>query len=178
MSEDAHELAALTPEQSLGLEVLAAARQGKAGVPKALDLLRQGASVRERDEYGRTALSYAATRNHKELVEALLARGADPDVQDSSGDTPLMGAMRNCYPVVAKMLIDAGADIALKNLGGQTAMDLALERHNERNAGLLRDWSKTAKERPVFLAWLKDGLPAQNPVAVNAPLKLKRHISI
>lgn len=160
-------------QKALGRELLDAVRRGKDGVADALSLIAQGASVNEVDDFGNRALNWAAARNQQAVVKALIEAGADVDARDARGTTPLMSAVESSYIKVAKMLIDAGADIALTNDRGQTALDLSLARHHDKNAKLMQAWAEAARQLPLFLAWLKEGLPAQEPVRVHPPLKLK-----
>ena len=57
--------------------------------------LREGASLKEQDESGRTALHFAVLGGETEVVEMLLAAGADPDIPDKNGTTPFLLAAEN-----------------------------------------------------------------------------------
>ncbi|XP_006164231.1 ankyrin repeat domain-containing protein 65 [Tupaia chinensis] len=72
--------------QELG-RLLHAVWKGPAGL--VMQLLRQGASVEERDLVGRTPLHLAVLRGHAPLVRLLLQRGARVDAVDHAGRTPL-----------------------------------------------------------------------------------------
>ncbi len=166
--------------QEMGWQVFAALDKGRPGMAEAVRLVEQGADVNLISKWGKTALLVASARNYQPLVHALLDRGAHPDATGSGGQTPLMEAITHSYLEVAHMLIEAGADITLKNPQGQTAADLALERHNERNARLLEEWSRAVArhrqkkhERAAIDVWADAGLPAQSPIVVRRSLRLK-----
>ncbi len=68
-------------------------------------LLDHGASVRETDPDGRTALHIAAMRGLKfECLQMLLEHGADPKLKDQDGNTPLELAIANNKPSAAEFL--------------------------------------------------------------------------
>ena len=56
------------------------------------EYLRAGIDVNAKDEAGRTALTYAASRDEQETVSFLLTKGADANSRDSQGYTALMHA--------------------------------------------------------------------------------------
>jgi ankyrin repeat protein len=170
---DAADTGASPRQKALGQLLLDAVARGKDGAAEALSLIAQGAGVNEVDDFGNHALNWAAARNQQAVVQALLAAGADANARDARGNTPLMSALESSYIKVAKLLVEAGADVTLTNDRGQTATDLSHARHHEKNAKLVEAWAEAVRQKPVFLAWLKEGLPAQAPVRIRAPLKLK-----
>ena len=60
-----------------------------------------------------TALMWAVSEAHSEIVEALLEAGADPRISTIKGFTPLMFAARNGDIHTAVKLIEAGVDVNL-----------------------------------------------------------------
>ncbi len=55
-------------------------------------LVERGAGVDEKDDLGRTALSYAAEEGNSSVIDYLLSKGADPDLKDSEGYSALIFA--------------------------------------------------------------------------------------
>lgn len=60
---------------------------------------------------GRTALMFAASNNHEEIVRALIDAGADINIKSSHGTTALMQAALEGHLQITKALIEAGADV-------------------------------------------------------------------
>jgi ankyrin repeat protein len=70
-----------------------------------MDLLnKQISSIKDinvLDEYGNTALIWAARNNNKEIVQTLLQKGAKVNLSGYAGLTPLHHAMRHsCHAVI------------------------------------------------------------------------------
>ena len=72
-----------------------------------------------------TALSAAAAKGHKEIVEMLLKAGATVNAQDSYGQTALSNAVR--YPEVVKLLLEARAKVDIQDKDGFTALKYAIQ---------------------------------------------------
>lgn len=53
---------------------------------------------------GATALTIAALKGHKKIVELLLARGARKDIYDADGDTPYSAALQGGHAELAELL--------------------------------------------------------------------------
>ena len=68
------------------------------------------AAVNFQDEYGRTALIWAAYYGYSDIVQALITAGADLNIQDNYGDTALKLAVWGEQSHTAQLLVDAGAD--------------------------------------------------------------------
>ncbi len=97
-----------------------AARDGQTDA--AIDLIRGGADVDERDGGGATALIWAAHRGDEELVRRLLRAGADPKAKTLLGATALAEAAATGDAPVIAALLKAGADPNETSREGQTAL--------------------------------------------------------
>jgi ankyrin repeat protein len=84
--------------------------------------LAAGANVNAPNTYGWTALYWASSRGHKEIVELLIANGADVNQTSDRGDTPLDGAI-DPHPT-----LDPQPEIAdlLRKHGGKTSAGLSI----------------------------------------------------
>ncbi|HOZ72976.1 MAG TPA: ankyrin repeat domain-containing protein [Spirochaetales bacterium] len=129
--------------------------------------LAAGASVDDRDAFGRSPLHVAATNGYAEIAELLVAAGADRFVRDSGGATPavialsrgdamiaaLFGASPNDADYLgetalhyaaaggldraAQALLALEADTARRNAAGETPADVAARRGHAALAKLL-----------------------------------------
>lgn len=61
----------------------------KGSLPICRMLIEKGANVNHQNSNGHTAVKYAGSKNHKELLHYLLDCGGDPNSRDKIGDTPL-----------------------------------------------------------------------------------------
>lgn len=66
--------------------------------------LESGADIDAQDEFGRTALHYAAEGGHPQTTRDILARGADKSIQDRKGYTALDLALENEHEATAEAL--------------------------------------------------------------------------
>ncbi len=89
--------------------------------------IEAGADVNERDEYGYTALHYAAWTNPEPEATLLLLRaGADVNAKSKTLSTPLhAAAIRNTNPEVLEVLLNAGADMNAQSEDGATPLHVA-----------------------------------------------------
>jgi ankyrin repeat protein len=71
--------------------------------------------VSARDNYGGTALIYAANHGY-EMVEALLTKGADVNAKANNGSTALMAAAQTGHIEIVEALLARGADVNAKAL--------------------------------------------------------------
>jgi ankyrin repeat protein len=93
------------------------------------------------DEYGRTALHYAAVEGDGDRVQQLLRAAADPNAQDDNGWTALhFAAQARCVSCV-RALLAAGARVDLRDGDGNTPLSTAVFncRGDGAMIGLLRD---------------------------------------
>ena len=105
----------------------------------ALELIRNGANVREADADGTTALHWAAQQGDAELAHALIRAGGDVHAQNDFGATPMSAAAEVGGAAVLDVLLRAGADVESPNAEGQTAlMSVARTGHVEAARVLLK----------------------------------------
>jgi ankyrin repeat protein len=97
---------------------------------KVQDLIKRGADVEAKSNYGQTPLHWASERNYIERAKLLLERGADLEAKDNDGWTPLHLASANNYIELAKLLLDAGADVKAKDNDGWTPLYVASARNH------------------------------------------------
>ena len=90
----------------------------EAKLKKAKYLLRLGADVHQKDEYGSTALIWAAFHGKMDVVKVLLAHGADVNAQETDGWTALMWAAYYKRKDIVQMLLENGADANIRNNSG------------------------------------------------------------
>ncbi|XP_061043170.1 ankyrin repeat domain-containing protein 65 [Eubalaena glacialis] len=88
-------------------------------------LLRQGASVEERDRAGRTPLHLAVLRGHVPLVRLLLQRGGRAVAADRAGRTPLHEAAWHGPSLAAELLLRRGASANARCEAGLTPLHWA-----------------------------------------------------
>jgi ankyrin repeat protein len=92
---------------------------------------------------GWSALHYASTNGHLEIVRFLLDNGAYVDPESPNGTTALMMAARGGHIQIVKLLIDRGANISNSNQLNLTAIDFALANNQTEIAdGLKSRWLK------------------------------------
>jgi ankyrin repeat protein len=95
---------------------------------KVAALIKAGVWLDETDE-GETALHWAVSRQHTEIVVMLLDAGANPNVPDNDGYTPLhdVAEMGDCPPArtMREALLAAGADPSRQEKNGRMPSELA-----------------------------------------------------
>ncbi len=86
-------------------------------------LIKAGADVNARNDYGATALQEAAERGDAGMIHTLLRAHANVESANDEGQTALMTVARVGSVDAAKTLIKAGADVnAVEKWRGQTAL--------------------------------------------------------
>ncbi|MCB1157831.1 MAG: ankyrin repeat domain-containing protein [Leptospiraceae bacterium] len=78
-------------------------------------LLDYGASIREEDEQGRTALFYALESNKEDIAKYLVLKGSEIQVEDIYRNTPLLIAVKHSNFEIARLLIDNKADANIQS---------------------------------------------------------------
>jgi len=102
--------------------VIAAAANDTGAVSGLLDAQ---SSPDEADDYGRTALIYAAMNNNPDMAQLLVNHGAKPNLRDNLGNTALHWAAQRGRVDVMRVLLDAKADVDAQNRQGLTPLMLA-----------------------------------------------------
>lgn len=112
--------------------LMLAAYKGKRQIVEAL--LEKKAQV---NQPGWTALHYAASAGHADILRLLLDRYAYIDAASPNRTTPLMMAARGGHADCVKLLLDEGADASLRNEAGLTALDFAQQGRQVKVAEML-----------------------------------------
>ncbi len=73
-------------------------------------LIEQGADVKQKTDYGFTALHMAASEGKSEVIELLVQHGADVNAKSQFGQTPLYQAVNLNKPNNVETLLRLGAD--------------------------------------------------------------------
>lgn len=102
----------------------------------------------EEDEYGCTALHYAADRGAPEEVRTLLARGAAVDRREAWDETPLHFAARNGSVEVCELLLAHGAELNPVNESDCTPLLVAAQAGKEAVCKLLLERGAHAGGKP------------------------------
>jgi ankyrin repeat protein len=112
--------------QTSGLTpLMIAARTGSVRVVK--QLLAGGADPNARTaQMNATALMWAVSERHAEIVKSLVEAGADVHVSTNKGFTPLLYAARNGDIEMAKVLVAAGVNVNEKGADGTHALPYSL----------------------------------------------------
>ena len=107
-------------------DLLAAAETGDADrVSRALEA---GADLEQRDARGRTALLVAASLDHVEVAEVLVAAGASADAADDERYTPWLVTGVNGSVAMLEALLPANPDLTRRKRYGGVAIIPASER--------------------------------------------------
>lgn len=85
-----------------------------------------GTDLDEKDQWGSTPLTIAATFNKTEAGKALIEGGADLNVKNNEGSTPLHVAAFFGRTELVEALLKAGADRDIKNNFGSTAHEVVM----------------------------------------------------
>lgn len=83
--------------------------------------------VSRKDNYGRTPLSWAVNRGHRDMVELLLGHGARVNAKDRSNLTALHIAVTGQHKDIVSVLLDRGAHLESKSEHGDTPLIRAIQ---------------------------------------------------
>jgi hypothetical protein len=120
-----------------GGEIHVAAQRGDVEKVKAL-LKGNPNLVFSQDNKGDTALHWAASNDHKEVAELLIASKADVNARDNKGWTPLHAAAIQGYKDMAEFLLASQADVNARDNNGSTPLQEATAKGHADVAELLR----------------------------------------
>jgi ankyrin repeat protein len=109
--------------------------------------LDSGVDLHSKDQYGYTALFYAALRGHATTVRLLLDAGAAVNVTANNGSSPLMAAVLSGRLEVVRLLIDAGADVNAENEHGYTPIMAAATHRFDDIVRFLENSMKSSSEK-------------------------------
>ncbi len=144
---------------------MAASRSGHVDAVRLL--LARKVDVNAADKFQEeTALMWAASEGHGEVVSALLDAGADPNRKahvnsltdrknadhPTGGFTALMWAARNGEDEAVRRLVKGGADMKLKNGDGATAAMLAIYNDRFDTAATLIDLGSDVNDGSLYTA--------------------------
>jgi len=82
-----------------------------------------GSNLNEKDQFGSSPLTIAATFNKIDVALALIDAGADLNIKSADGSTPLHTASFFCRKDIVEALLENGADKTLRNNYGSTALE-------------------------------------------------------
>jgi hypothetical protein len=102
-------------------------------------------NVDERDANGRTALHWAATNGHVEMLQVLVELGADKDAKNAKGFTPLHTAAVKGHVEAIKALVQLGAQIDAQSASGETSLQLTVRVGHHQAAQVLRELERAAR---------------------------------
>lgn len=134
-----------------------AARQGDTTLLETL--LKAGADLEIKNEYGATALVVASMAGQTQAIRLLLDAGADANARDLEGNFPLQAACIRGDTALVRQLLAHGADITLQNLEGEMALHFAAYHAHGALARMLLDAGAPVNARtrfgatPTRIAW-------------------------
>jgi hypothetical protein len=117
-------------------------------------LIDKGADV---NKPGWTALHYAASKGHIDMIRLLLDQQAYIDAESPNGTTPLMMAARYSTPKTVKLLLEEGADPRIRNQLGYDALQMAQKQASSAESAsyvqaFLTAWNEKYNSQPAPIA--------------------------
>lgn len=146
------------------LRLIYAARQGDfAEVQRAANVL----DTLDLKSGGSTALHWAATGGHEEIVAFLLVRKASPDIRNRHGKAPLHFAAGFGHAEIAKLLIKANANLDTPDEKGDTALHWAIfNKHNSIAKALIKAGAELNRSNNAHIAPINTALIVGNDTAL------------
>jgi ankyrin repeat protein len=126
-------------------------------------LLKAGADINHRSDYGYNALQMAVDNNDVPIAEFLLTQGADSNIQTDEGEAPLHKAAKNQNEDMVALLLRYGANPQLKNIQGFTPYDIASALNN---TALMTSLSQQGGQRGDIGRLLSDAVERSNVLFV------------
>lgn len=105
--------------------------------------------ISQKDNYGRTPLSWAVNRGHRDMVELLLHHGARVNVKDRSKLTPLHIAVTGQHKDIVSVLLDQGARLESKSEYGDTALIRAIQANSREVVQILLEHGARVDKLPT-----------------------------
>ena len=105
--------------------------------------------VSRKDNYGRTPLSWAVNRGHRDMVELLLDHGARVNAKDRSKLTALHIAVTGQHRDIVSVLLDQGARLESKSEHGDTALIRAIQANSREIIQILLEHGARVNELPI-----------------------------
>ncbi|MBC8467887.1 MAG: ankyrin repeat domain-containing protein [Planctomycetes bacterium] len=111
-------------------------------------LIRDGADVNKRTQYGTTAIYIAAYAGFRDITELLIDKGADVNAEDSWDWTPLHSAAGKGHRELAELLIIKGANVNARDGAGRTPLWYAKDKGHDEIVELLRKHAAKEDKAP------------------------------
>ncbi|KAI8025638.1 Adenylosuccinate lyase [Camellia lanceoleosa] len=107
--------------------------RGRAVTRESIREFIEGADVNLKNNGGRTALHYAASKGWLKIAEILLSHGANINLKDKVGCTPLHCAASTGNSELCELLIEEGAKVDAIDKAGQTPLMSAVICENKEH---------------------------------------------
>ncbi|KAL7946830.1 natch and ankyrin domain protein [Trichoderma barbatum] len=106
-------------------------------------------AISRKDNYGRTPLSWAVNRGHRDMVQLLIDHGARINVKDRSDLTALHIAVTGQHKDIVSVLIDRGARLESKSEHGDTPLIRAIQANSREIIQILLEHGARVNKLPT-----------------------------